>query len=254
MHGPEVIKTGLHDMRAALGLLTRLPVFVDTARLNTRGAEIVWAFPLVGALIGGSGGLLTLALVALGTGAAFAATFGIALMVLLTGAMHEDGLADTADGLGPLATRERRLEIMRDSRIGSYGTIALILALLARVVGLASFDGWMLLLAPIAAGAMSRSAMVWVGFRLPQARPDGMAARMGRPSRTAMILALGIGLACCLLAAGIFGLVATAVALAAVLPIAFAAKRLIGGQTGDILGAAQQCAETAVLGCLIVLA
>lgn len=254
MQGTDQIKTAVNDFRAALGLLTRFPVHVDVATAKNRGAEIVWAFPLVGALVGGLGGLLTLVLVTLGTGTSFAATLGIALMVLLTGAMHEDGLADTADGLAPLTTRGRRLEIMRDSRIGSFGTIALVLALLARLTGLAAFDGYMLVLVPMAAGAMSRSAMVWVGFRLPQARSDGMSVRMGRPSRAVMILALGIGLFFCLLTTGIFGLVVSAVALAAVYPVARIALRLIGGQTGDILGAAQQCAEIAILGTLIALA
>ena len=253
MQTQDLIGTGFHDLRAALGLLTRLPVQVDPARITARQAEIVWAFPLVGALVGGMGGLVCLLLVQLGTTAAFAATLGLALMVLLTGAMHEDGLADTADGLGPLATRERRLEIMRDSRIGSFGALALILAMLARWSGMTAFDGWMLVLAPMAAGAMSRSAMAWVGFRLPQARTDGMAARMGRPSRAAMILALALGLLFCTLAAGVFGLVVFAVALVSVLPISYLARRLIGGQTGDILGAVQQCGEIAVLGAMIVL-
>ncbi len=233
------MKFQLHDIATAFSLLTRLPVPVNHARAGARGAGAAWAFPLVGAALGLAAGLLGWLLVKAGLSAPMAAVFVITMQVAMTGAMHEDGLADMADGLGGF-TPARRLDIMKDSRIGAYGAIALMLALLARHVGISGLAvaDWPLGLAALGAG--SRGLMVAVMAWLPNARAGGLSAQAGRPDAWP---ALGLGLAFCLLGFGwsgglIFAGMAVAVGL-----VALMAKARFGGQTGDILGASQQCAE-----------
>ncbi len=233
------MKFELHDIAAAFSLLTRLPVPVDHARAGARGADAAWAFPLVGALLGLIAGALGWALLSMGIPSGMAAVFVIAAQVAMTGAMHEDGLADMADGMGGF-TREKRLEIMKDSRIGAFGAIALVLALLARQAGISEVPAADLPLALAALGAGSRALMVAVMAWLPTVRAGGLSAQAGKPEA---LPALAIGLVLCLLAFGwggfwIFAGMALAVAL-----IALIAKARFGGQTGDILGASQQSAE-----------
>jgi len=182
----------------------------------------------------------------------------LALMALAatTGAFHEDGLADVADGFGGGRTIERKLEIMRDSRIGAYGGVALCLSLLGRwaaLTALLRMGSATAFVALLAAAALSR----WLGLLpmalLPPARKDGAAhAAMGPEPRALALggaLALSAGLAPAWLAGAGLGvtLAAAALALAAALGMAHLAKRQIGGQTGDVAGAAQQLAEIAFL-------
>ncbi|MBL1436293.1 MAG: adenosylcobinamide-GDP ribazoletransferase [Rhodobacteraceae bacterium] len=229
----------LHDIAAAFSLLTRLPVPVDHARAGARGAGAAWAFPIVGALLGLFAGGLGWAALSLGVSAGMAAIFVIAVQVVITGAMHEDGLADMADGMGGF-TVEKRLEIMKDSRIGAYGAIALALALLARHVGVSEMAAGDLPWAMAALGAGSRALMVAIMAWLPNARKSGLSASAGTPEAWP---ALGIGLAVCMLAFGWGGFwIFTGMALAVAL-VALIAKARFGGQTGDILGASQQSAE-----------
>ncbi len=233
------MKFEMHDIAAAFALLTRLPVPVDHPRAGGRGAGAAWAYPLVGGTLGLLAGALGWALLSLGVSAGMAAVSVIVLQVVMTGAMHEDGLADMADGMGGF-TVEKRLEIMKDSRIGAYGAIALVLALLARHTGISEMAAADLPLALAALGAGSRALMVAVMAWLPNARAGGLSASAGKPEAWP---ALGLGLAFCLLAFGwsgfwIFGGMALAVAL-----VALTAKARFGGQTGDILGASQQSAE-----------
>lgn len=233
------MKFELHDIAAAFSLLTQLPVPVDHARAGARGAGAAWAFPLVGAALGLVAGLLGWAMLSIGVSAGMAAVFIIAIQVVMTGAMHEDGLADTADGMGGF-TVEKRLEIMKDSRIGAYGAIALGLALLARQVGISEIAASGLPWVLAALGAGSRALMVAIMAWLPNARTNGLSAKAGKPDALPALL---IGLLACLLAFGwggfwIFAGMAVAVAL-----VALIAKARFGGQTGDILGASQQSAE-----------
>lgn len=212
---------------------------------------------------------LPAALVLLGAGAAglgglLSATLAVATLAMTTGALHEDGLADSADGLFGGRTPERRLEIMKDSRLGSYGALAMALALLLRVAALALILDR---LGPVAAAGIfivaalvSRLSGVRLLAMTAPARSDGASAAVGRPSaRTALLgYAIGSGLAL-LLAIGLrlplFGL-----ALGFFLAAGNAALvrrlclRLIGGQTGDIAGATQQLDEIAIyLGFALVL-
>lgn len=236
------MKFELHDIATAFALLTRLPVPVDHPRAGARGARAAWAYPLVGAALGLiAGGLGWLALW-LGLSVGMAAVLLLAAQVIMTGAMHEDGLADMADGLGG-PTVERRLDIMKDSRIGAYGAIALVLALLARHAGVSLIEAASLPLVMAALGAGSRALMVVVMATLRPARRGGLSASAGQPTFEVAFSALGIGLAFCLLAFGWYGFwVLLAMALAAT-ALAIVANTRFGGQTGDVLGATQQGAE-----------
>ncbi|MBC9180481.1 adenosylcobinamide-GDP ribazoletransferase, partial [Pseudoroseomonas ludipueritiae] len=129
----------LADFSAALGLLTRLPTGWLPQHNSAAGfARSIWAYPLVGLGIGAAGGAVMAAGLWLGLPPLVAALWSLAATLLLTGGFHEDGLADTADGFGGGRDRARKLEIMRDSRIGSYGVLALVLALGLRAAALAA--------------------------------------------------------------------------------------------------------------------
>ncbi|MBI1416559.1 MAG: adenosylcobinamide-GDP ribazoletransferase [Limimaricola sp.] len=241
-------------MPAALGLLSRLPVRVDIARAQARGAAAAWAWPLAGLVVGALAALAGRVTLVLGLPAAIAATVVLAASVILTGAMHEDGLADTADGLWGGWTPERRLEIMKDSRIGTYGVLALVLSALLRWQALNALIAAGALWAPVMAAALlARVPMAALMAALPNARAGGLSAQVGRPraatAAAGALLALALSL-------GLIGLQTVpallAMAVAAVL-VGGVARARIGGQTGDILGAAEQLAETAVLLTLVAL-
>lgn len=236
------MKCELHDISAAFSLLTRLPVPVDHRRAGLRGADAAWAYPLVGALLGLLAGGLGWALLGLGVSAGMAAVFVLAAQVMMTGALHEDGLADMADGMGGSSV-ERRLEIMKDSRIGTYGAVALVLALLARHTGISGINGAELPLALAALGAGSRALMVAVMAVLPNARADGLAAAAGKPPAQGVWLALALGLFFSLLGFGWAGFWVFLLMGMAVLAVALIAKSRFDGKTGDVLGASQQSAE-----------
>ena len=230
------------DILTGAGLLTRLPLPAH----RPSGARASWAWPLVGLVVGGLGVAAGWGAMWLGLSAGGAGVLVLAVMVLATGGLHEDGLADTADGLWGGWTRERRLEIMRDSRIGSYGVIALVLVLLARwtaVVQLIATGHWG---AVVAAAVLSRAVLPGVMALVPNARTDGLSKGVGRPEIPVAGLAAVIGLALVVVLSGGVFAAALAVGLVALLLVRVAVAR-IGGQTGDILGAIQAVSEVAVL-------
>jgi len=236
------------DIAAAVSLLTRVPVWVDHDRAGARAAAAVWAFPLVGALLGFAAALVIWGAQLLGAPTGVAGALGLAALVLATGALHEDGLADCADGLGGGSNRQRRLEIMHDSRIGAYGAAALCLSLIARwsAIEVLAQNGslfWPL----IAVGAVSRLPMVLAMFAMDPARRDGLSAGVGMPPPGSVLLACTLAGLIGLIAVGwgVFGLLFWA--LIAPLPLFWLAGKLVGGQTGDILGGSQQLAEIAAL-------
>ncbi|WP_372884195.1 adenosylcobinamide-GDP ribazoletransferase [Shimia sp.] len=232
------------DIATALALLSRLPL---RARFE-RGADAAWAYPLAGPVLALIAALPTALLLSVGLPAPLAALVWLALHVVLTGAMHEDGLADSADGLWGGWEPARRLEIMKDSRIGSYGVIALCLSLAARWAALGLLlaePGWLWGL--VAVGALSRATMPALMAALPHARASGLSRAQGRPSRTTALVAAAIALALALLCSGAAAAALAAVAALVALACAGIARAKIGGQTGDILGATQQVAEIALL-------
>lgn len=238
------------DILAAFSLLSRIPVPVDHELAAARAAIATWAYPLVGAVLGGLAGLAGVILLALNLPAGMAAALALGVLVLLSGAMHEDGLADCADGLGGGHDRERRLEIMKDSRIGAFGTVALVIALLARWTGLGSLADSGLFWPMLAIGAVSRLPMVLAMYGIEPARRDGMSAGVGTPPPGSVAAALGIGLAIAVLSLGSVGFLVLVIACLAPLPLFRLAQTRIGGQTGDILGGSQQLAEIAALATL----
>ena len=254
---PEAL-ISVADPLAALALLTRLPL--PGARVATaarRGAAAGWAYPLAGAVTGAGAGLMLAAASALGLGAGPAAGLALAGAILITGALHEDGLADAADGLWGGWTPERRLEIMKDSRIGSYGVLALVLSLLLRwscLAPLAADSPLLAALALVAVGAASRAALLLPFALLPPARPGGLAARTGRPRPATVAAGWILAAVLALAALGPAGLAVLAAAALAGIAATAIARMKIGGQTGDILGATQQLAEIAGLLVLAALA
>ena len=317
---PPAFSPRLSDLALALGLLTRLPlptsVFPsDSAR---PAAHAAWAYPLAGAVVAMIALLVGSAAMILGLPPAAAALLTLLAGTIVTGAMHEDGLADCADGFWGGWTKERRLEIMKDSQIGTYGVIALIallvgsaamilglppaaaalLALLAGTIvtgamhedGLADcadgfWGGWtkerrleimkdsqigtygvialiasfglrwialtllfeaQTMLVMIGAAMVSRAAMVAVMSLLPHARSTGLSHLTGAPTRSVALLAGGLGIAAAFvllpMAFGVLLMVATLSASWMAI-----ARAKIGGQTGDVLGATQQLSEIVVL-------
>ncbi len=241
----------LRPAAAAVAFLTRVPVgrFIRVEAADVgRGA---WLFPVVGGVVGGAAGLLadvtSAWLPALAAGA-----LAVAVAALLTGALHLDALADTADSLGA-ASRERALEIMRDHSVGTYGTVTLIVVCLtdAALLGtLAQTDDAAAV--GLAAGAAGRAAMLPLAFALPYARSDEGQGRLLvgiGPGPVVLGVALAVLLALPAGAAGLCGL-AAAVLVAAVLGVE--ARRRYGGVTGDVLGATAKVAETAALVAAVV--
>ncbi|MDP0929335.1 adenosylcobinamide-GDP ribazoletransferase [Paracoccus onubensis] len=226
-----------HQFVLALVFLTRLPLERLLPRHILSLAKSSWAFPLVGAIVGAAASLTFL----LPGPSLLHAALALALAVWLTGALHEDGLADFADGAGG-RDREDRLRIMRDSAIGSYGVIALILTSLIRVAAISVLSPWHL----IAAAACGRTAIILVLGGLLPARPDGLGHAAGTPGARNVGMVSIIALLFLLLAgdgamfALIAGLLATAVTIRQ-------ARVWLGGHTGDVLGATSVLTETAVL-------
>jgi adenosylcobinamide-GDP ribazoletransferase len=186
---------------------------------------------------------------ALGLPFLVAALVAVGATALATGGLHEDGLADTLDGLGGGASREEKLAIMRDSRTGVYGVLALIFSVALRVAALAQIGfGWRVAGALIAAHALSRGFLPAAMRFLDPARSDCLGAGAGGPEARAVLWEGLIGLAVALVSVGLRpGLTAIVAALAASLAIGWLAERQIGGQTGDVLGAIEQSGEVAAL-------
>jgi adenosylcobinamide-GDP ribazoletransferase len=247
----------LSDLLACLRFYTGLPLPAVEADPHTmpdfsRAAALV---PIAGALIGLSGALVLTLAASLGLAPLAAATVAIGFLVLITGAMHEDGLADLCDGFGGGATAERKLEIMKDSRIGTYGAVALVLSLLLRVgtlAGLVAVDLRLATAVLIAAAAISRAAGLLPLVLLSPARTFGAGFAAARPSARAFGIAAALAFLCAclpLLAGGTLPQIIAGyiVALLAAYGMTALARRQIGGHTGDVAGAAQQAAEIAIL-------
>lgn len=243
------LRRRLEVLLLAVQFLTRLPVPRDLPWSEARQAEAMAYLPLVGLGVGGIG-----AAVLWGAALVFpmvvAVLMSLAATLLVTGAFHEDGLADAADGLGGGVTRERALEIMRDSRIGSYGAVSLGVVLALKVAGLVALPLWVAVAVLALGHGISRYGAVLVMFRAHYARVEGAKFAPPRISGRGHGLALGsaVAMAGALVAlvggAGIMGLVGAAI-LGGVVTRAYLRK--LGGFTGDCLGATQQMAELGLI-------
>jgi adenosylcobinamide-GDP ribazoletransferase len=249
MNIPGAFSGIIGDIRTSALFSTRLrlgrPAPADGAAV-TRAS---WAWPLAGALVGAIGAGVYWATTTAGVPTLAAAGLAVAATLLATGCLHEDGLADTADGFGGASSRERKLVIMSDSRIGAYGACALFVSLLLRVATIASL-GDPLLVIPIliAAHAAARASMPVLMRLVPPARSDGLSADAGRPPLPAVVVAVALGTIALGLGLGIIpGLIALALIACAVAFMAWLCTRQIGGQTGDVLGALEQVSEILIL-------
>jgi adenosylcobinamide-GDP ribazoletransferase len=232
----------------AMAFFTRLPV-EGRARGGWKLADSAWAFPLVGAGIGVVAALAFLLAELLGLSGWPAGLLAVLAGIALTGALHEDGLADSADGLFGGYDREAKLAIMRDSRQGSFGVLAIVLSVLLRAAALAAIgDAIHAGLALIAAHAASRAALPVAMWRLPPARADGLGAMAGTPGSAGVAAAVAIGAVVALTALGpTRATIALCLMGVTISGVAEFARRQVGGYTGDVLGAFQQIGEVVML-------
>ncbi len=251
--GPGRVR--LDQMLVALAFMTRLPVPYRDPPI----ADAAWAFPLAGAVVGLFSGAVLWAALELALPPYAAALLTLLASAMLTGALHEDGLADCADGFWGGHSPQRRLEIMRDSRSGAYGVLALILAtgLKAVLIGeMAGYWGaqpvWMML---VASHALARAGLPLAMALIPAAGKTGLAAMAGRPDRLTAGIALLLGTAIAGLALSVtpdwMALALLATVGAVTLGLGVMARAKLGGLNGDCLGAMEQVSEIA---CLMMLA
>ncbi|MFK3776666.1 adenosylcobinamide-GDP ribazoletransferase [Agrobacterium sp. NPDC089420] len=246
------------DVMHSVAFLSRLPVparfFQDADGVSMR--RTARAFPAAGLLIALPAAFLVVMFTSFDASPQLTSWLAIALAALMTGALHEDGLADTADGFGGGRDKARMLEIMKDSRIGSYGTIAMVLSFALRATALGSLvetlPGKTAAAGLIAALVLSRALMVWHWQSLPAAKTSGIAAGAGQPGPGERNVALTIGgLLFILFTLHALPLLSIALVLAAAVLAALLFARLcerkIGGHTGDTIGASQQITEIVTL-------
>ncbi len=252
------------DTIRALRFFSRLPLPALPGENDPHAApdlaRLMPAVSLAGLVLGGLAGAVLIIAAGLWP-PAVAAILCVAAAVIMTGAFHEDGLADTADSLGGRSV-EQRLAIMKDSRIGTFGASALILGLGLRVAAiaglLAAAGAGRTALALAAAGAISRTAALILAAHLPPARADGAAHAAGVPTPEGFGRACLTAAAIALLTWPVAGFGGVIVALLVAAGLAVAAERFamrhVGGQTGDLAGATQQVVEIAVLMALLMFA
>jgi adenosylcobinamide-GDP ribazoletransferase len=237
------------DLKTGLAFLTRLPILGSEAATGSDIARVSWTFPVVGAGVGMVGALVYWLADGLGLDPILSAILAVAATLLITGSLHEDGLADTADGFGASVSRERKLDIMRDSEIGTYGASALILSFMLRVGAAVSLaEPGLAALALIAAHAGARATLPVFMRLVPNARQDGLSANAGEPPQNGALIAVLIGLLALLLCLGFGATLIAALLLACAIGLmAWLCVRQIGGQTGDVLGAVEQVSEIVIL-------
>lgn len=246
----ETVRRIPQDVAASLTFFSRLPVPPRDEPFDLRDAAGAW--PLAGLLLALLAGLVFLLARAAGAPPIVAAVLALAAMAFLTGGLHEDGLADAADGFGGGKDAAGRLAIMRDSRLGTFGGLGLVFVVLlkAAALGAIGVDALAGLIAILAAAAISRAAALWHWRDLPQARNDGLAVSAGRPEDNALIVGGATAAAAAIIALPLFGVsVLIAILFAGLLTVGFSAlcRKMIAGHTGDTIGAAQQLAEAAIL-------
>jgi adenosylcobinamide-GDP ribazoletransferase len=245
------------DVARAVSFLSRFPVPQSVfSGFDGKLSRVARAFPLAGLIIGLLPALVFLVMLGLRADRLMSALVTLGVQAIVTGALHEDGLADSADGIGGGRDRDHGLAIMKDSRIGTYGAISLILSFAIRAAAIAAIaraaPPLAAALGVLAVACVSRGALVWHWHRLPPAKPDGVAAAAGQPGEGVMHTALVSG---CLLGAvliwpslGLLPLV-TCLLAAGLSTVAFSVfvRKRLHGHTGDTLGATAQISEIAAL-------
>ena len=236
----------LWDIVVAATMLTRLPLPQAPDEAFERQEENVWAFPLIGVIVGIIACIVGAIAFGLGLNAPITAGLMLATTMIMTGAMHEDGLADCADGFWGGFDPARRLEIMKDSQIGTYGVLAIVI-----VTGLR----WMALSAAIslgfagviAAAVLSRGVLPAIMAMVAHARDTGLSHSVGRPTQQTAAFSCGAAGVLALILIGFSAIGAAMITVSIAFGLTKLAKTKIGGQTGDVLGATQVLCETAIL-------
>lgn len=238
----------VRDLRVAVGFLTRVPVgdVSNGGSVPVRLASAVPWFPLVGAAIGLAQGLVWWGLAEV-VSPLLAAALAAAVALLITGAFHHDGLADIADAFGGGWTVEQRFEILKDSRLGTYGTSALAMALLVEVSAVSSLEPVDGLGALVTAHTLGRGAAL-VAMLVAPVAGDGLGASYMRGlSPVSVTLGVAAGIAVAVFASPVLVVWPIAAAVVAALAVVALAHRKIGGVTGDVLGAITVCSLLASL-------
>lgn len=243
------------DLRAALVFLTRLPVGGPHRAIGS----CAWAFPLAGLFVGGVAVAVFYTSIWLGFGPLLASVLCFIATATLTGALHEDGLADAVDGLFGGRDKARVLEIMRDSRLGAFGGLALVLITGAKVAALAQLFGYgaqdLVALGLVLSHMVARATLPCVMAVLPLADQSGVAASVGRPApfvaALCLVIAIGAGV---LIVGPISLLIITGLVSLSVIALSRLVYNRVGGYNGDTLGLIEQMAELMVLLGLIITA
>ncbi|MCF8466363.1 MAG: adenosylcobinamide-GDP ribazoletransferase [Sneathiella sp.] len=237
------------DFLVSLVFLTRLPVRpAFTFELNALKSACR-AFALVGLIVGGLSGTVYIVASFLGVPELIAALLAIAAQVLITGALHEDAIGDVADGFGGGSDKEKKLAIMRDSRVGTYAVVTLVLVIGIKSAAISAVSDTLMGFAIIVtAASISRGVMCWALYFLPAARGDGLGRGAGHPDMIAPLWSTFLIILIAVLILGPqLGAIALFAAICGATLMGLIAWRQIGGQTGDVLGAIQQLSELAVL-------
>lgn len=237
-----LLRRRLEEFGLAVGLLTRFPLPDFTVSDTATIASALWAYPLAGAMVGTASGAVYWLAVQAGFGVTASVLLAMGAALLAAGGLHEDGLGDFWDGLGGGASQEAKLVIMRDSRIGTYGVLALVLTLALQTTFLVSLQHYAgagkVVAALIAAESAARGAMIVPLFFLLPAQRDGLGATMtgltGGQLGITGVLAAGIAIACL----GVHGIALLGGAVLGSAFVTLLAWRFLGGFTGDVLGAA----------------
>jgi adenosylcobinamide-GDP ribazoletransferase len=244
----RALETALRAAAGALSFLTRLPVGRLVALDGDDVARGALLFPVVGAGIGALVALVVVGLDARLT-VLVAAGIAVALETVVTGAIHLDAVADSADGLGA-GSGERALAVMREPAIGAFGAAALVVDLLVKTAALAAIAaGHDTVLAVAAAFGLGRTAPLALGWALTYARPEGGSgsALTGGAGRVSRAVGVGLGIGLAVAALGLRGVALAGAAAAATAVVGLTAHRRLGGVTGDVLGAATELATTVAL-------
>ena len=249
----------LGDLAAAFLLLSRLPVFWhsfdDDSPPDFVSAQ--WAFPAVGLIVGGVAGLVLWLAILLDFPVIIAATLALAAMLALTGAMHEDGLADTVDGFGGGGDAKTKARIMHDSHIGSFGVMGLCLSTIARIGLLVALveqsDGWLLVMIMAIVGAGARFQVLAMLRLYPISNHAKLGMLTGRPTVRRGLAGMAIWVLPLMISVPQIGGVAAVVGATAIsLWLGKLAVSQIGGLSGDVMGASIILGEISILSCVII--
>ena len=257
MKAPDkaTLRKRTEELGLAIGLLTRLPLPQFENRTEATMASAFWAYPLAGALIGLAAAGVFWVAIAIGFSSLVAALLAIAMSVIASGGFHEDGLSDFWDGLGGGRTREDKLAIMRDSHIGAYGVLALLLTLglqTALIIDLHHYAGLTTVIcALIAVELTARGAIAIPAASLNPARQDGLGQSLNGLKSETLIMAVLIAIAIPAALLGLNGLILVAGGIAGAAVITMLAGYYLNGFTGDVLGATAVTAKLTAFAAIV---